>query len=97
MNMTPSFGLGALSFSAAIEVPKIAKKARPLVQHNLAGYGYMRTVMEFMKWAHEQDKFPTIQAVQDRFGFSRATAYRLTSALADTYGIDPALRHKEPR
>lgn len=92
MNMTPSLGLGALAFSTTMEVPHIAKRERPLAQHDYADYGCVRSVMEFMKWAHEQDRFPTVPAVQNRFNVSKATAYRWTNALAETYGIDSPVR-----
>ena len=90
--MTPSFGVGALAFSATMEVPRIAKSGRPIAQHEYADYGCVRSVMEFMKWSHEQDRFPTIQAVRNRFNVSKATANRWTNALAETYGIDPPAR-----
>ncbi|WP_414616118.1 hypothetical protein [Stenotrophomonas geniculata] len=95
MNLSPSIGLGARDFSAGATMPPVVKTRK--VKHDLAGYGYMRSIMLFMKWAHEQGKFPTADEVIARFRVSRATAYRLTSALADTYGIDPAVRHKERR
>ncbi|HEL2977477.1 TPA: hypothetical protein UMB92_000290 [Stenotrophomonas maltophilia] len=95
MNLSPSIGLGARDFSADPTMPPLVKTRK--VKHDLAGYGYMRSIMLFMKWAHEQEKFPKAEEVIARFRVSRATAYRLTSALADTYGIDPAVRHKERR
>lgn len=95
MNLSPSMGLGARQFAADASMPPVVKVSK--VKHDLAGYGYMRSIMHFMKWAHEQDKFPTADQVIARFNVSRATAYRLTSALAETYGIDPAMRHKERR
>lgn len=87
MNMTPSLGLGALAFSATVSVPKIATPPRPIAHHDFAEYGYVRTIMEFMKWAHEQDRFPTVDAVRNRFNCSRATAYRWINCLAETYGV----------
>ncbi|HEL4112196.1 TPA: hypothetical protein UM343_002346 [Stenotrophomonas maltophilia] len=95
MNLSPSMGLGARNFAADASMPPVVKVRR--IKHDLAGYGYMRSIMLFMKWAHEQEKFPTIEEVIARFRVSRATAYRLTSALADTYGLDPSVRHKERR
>lgn len=95
VNLLSPMGLGARGFSADASMPPVvsARKAK----HDLTGYGYMRSVMHFMKWAHEQDKFPTANEVISRFQVSRATAYRLTYALAETYGIDPIGRHKEHR
>ncbi|AWH46055.1 hypothetical protein [Stenotrophomonas sp. ZAC14A_NAIMI4_1] len=90
--LSPTMGLGALEFSAIASMPPVVKVHRG--KHDLAGYGYMRSIMLFMKWAHEQEKFPTVCEVIARFRVSRATAYRLTSALADTYGLDPAVRHR---
>lgn len=95
MNLSLTLGLGARDFSADPSMPPVVKLRR--AKHDLSGYGYMRSVMHFMKWAHEQDKFPTADEVIARFHVSRATAYRLTSALADTYGINPAGRHKDRR
>lgn len=65
----------------------------PRTQHDLAGYGSILATMKFMRWAIEQDRFPTVEAVQCRFKVCRATAYRWTLALAEAYGIDPAIRH----
>lgn len=95
MNLSASMGLGAREFSADASMPPVVKVRR--VKHDLASYGYMRSIMLFMKWAHAQEKFPTTEEVIARFRVSRATAYRLTSALADTYGIGPAVRHKDRR
>lgn len=66
-------------------------------QHDLAGYGRLLSAMKFMRWAIEQEHFPTARAVVDHFGVSIATAYRWTAALAEAYGIDPALRHGDQR
>lgn len=93
MNLHASLGIGTVEPSARPErVPRIASVRPTTTKHALAGYGHIRTVMEFMKWAHEQDRFPTIDAVSTRFNICRATAYRWTSALAETYGIDPPVR-----
>jgi len=62
-------------------------------KHQLAGYGCVLTTMKFMRWAIEQDRFPTVAAVMTQFGVCKATAYRWTAALAEAYGIDPAIRH----
>lgn len=70
----------------------ITQQKRPRAKHDLAGYGHLRTVLEFSKWAHEQSRFPTIGATCARFNVCRATAYRWTSALAATYGIEPPAR-----
>ena len=61
--------------------------------HDLAGYGAMLAAMKFMQWAIEQDRFPTPEAVIARFNVCRATAYRWTLALAETYGVAPEVRH----
>lgn len=61
-------------------------------RHDLAGYGRLLSAMKFMRWAIEQDHFPSAQSVVDHFGVSIATAYRWTAALAEAYGIDPAAR-----
>jgi hypothetical protein len=62
-------------------------------KHDLAGYGQMLAAMKFMRWAIEQKRFPTHESVMDRFNVCRATAYRWTLALAECYGVDPAIRH----
>lgn len=93
MNLIASLGTGAAEPRIQPErAPQIATARPTATKHALAGYGHVRTVMEFMKWAHEQDRFPTIEAVSTRFNVCRATAYRWTSALAETYGIDPPVR-----
>lgn len=94
MNLSPSLGAGALQFSSRMAVPAIETQPQATVKHNWAGYGTLRGAMEFMKWAIEQDRFPSIQATQARFNVCRATAYRWTSALAETYGVDAPLRHR---
>lgn len=95
MNMTPTIGTFALDFSSRPDPASAPRVRRAAARHDLYGYGYMRTVMEFMKWAHEQDRFPTIAAVRCRFNVSKATAYRWTSCLAATYGIEPPVRSGE--
>ncbi|MDP4309486.1 hypothetical protein Q7W57_13845 [Stenotrophomonas geniculata] len=95
VNLLSPMGLGARDFSAAASMPPVVSVRK--TKHDLADYGYMRSVMHFIKWAHEQDKFPTANEVISRFQVSRATAYRLTCALAETYGIDPIERHKDRR
>ena len=94
MKLTASLGLGAAQFSARSDPPPVFAPVsrRPKTKHALAGYGTLRAVLEFSKWAHEQDRFPTIKAVCTRFSVCRATAYRWTSALAETYGIDTPVR-----
>ena len=93
MNLIASLGPGAVEPLAQPERAPHIRNARPTAtKHALAGYGHIRTVMEFMKWAHEQDRFPTIEAVSTRFDVCRATAYRWTNALAATYGVDPPIR-----
>lgn len=68
--------------------------ARPSrVQHDLAGYGRLLSAMKFMRRAIEQEHFPSARSVVDHFGVSIATAYRWTAALAEAYGIDPAVRY----
>ena len=94
MSLCASLGAGALRFSARVQVPQVKKNRRPTAAHNWAGYGYTRTLMEFMKWAHEQRHFPSTDAVVARFNVSRATAYRWTYALAETYGIAPESRNQ---
>ena len=69
--------------------PKRSTAAR----HDLAGHGSILAAMKFMRWAIEQDRFPTVEAVQARFNVCRATSYRWTLALAECYGIDPEVRH----
>ncbi|PZS71976.1 hypothetical protein A7X76_07780 [Stenotrophomonas maltophilia] len=54
MNLSPSIGLGTRDFSADATMPPVGKTRK--VKHHLAGYGYMRSIMLFMKWAHEQEK-----------------------------------------
>jgi hypothetical protein len=66
---------------------------RNAVKHDLAGYGTVLATCKFMAWAHEQEHFPSPEAVMTRFNVCRATAYRWTRALAETYGLDPATRH----
>ena len=95
MNITPTIGTFALDFSSRLDPARGPHARKGVPRHDLSGYGYMRTVMEFMKWAHEQDRFPTIAAVRCRFNVSKATAYRWTNCLADTYGIDPPVRSGE--
>ena len=34
----------------------------PRAQHDLAGYGSILATMKFMRWAIEQDRFPTVEA-----------------------------------
>lgn len=75
-------------------VPSFQRQRRQTVKHDWAGYGHLRAALEFSKWAHEQDRFPTIEAVQMRFNVCRATAFRWTRALAETYGIPPETRHQ---
>ena len=62
-------------------------------KHDLSGYGSILAAMKFMRWAIEQDRFPTTKAVQAHFNVCRATAYRWTLALAECYGVDPATRN----
>lgn len=90
MNLSSSLGIGAAAFSADAAMPPVLKVRK--MKHDLASYGHLRTVLEFSKWAHEQSRFPTIDAVCARFNVSRATAYRWTNTLAATYGIDPPRR-----
>lgn len=90
MNFSPSMGLGARSFSADASMPPVVKVRK--TKHDLASYGHLRTVLEFSTWAHEQSRFPTIDAVCTRFNVHRSTAYRWTGALAAAYGIDPPPR-----
>lgn len=92
-NLLSPMGLGARDFSADASMPPVVRVRK--AKHDLTGYGYMRSVMRFLKWAHEQDKFPTANEVVSKFQVSRATAYRLRCALAETYGIDPFERHKD--
>lgn len=66
---------------------------RNRAKHDLAGYSQTLTILKFAAWAHEQERFPSIEAVQTRFNVCRATAYRWTAALAEAHGIDPATRH----
>lgn len=93
MNLSSSLGIGAAAFSADPAMPPVPKVRK--VKHDLASYGHLRTVLEFSKWAHEQSRFPTIDAVCTRFNVCRATAYRWTNALAATYGIDPPRRSSQ--
>lgn len=44
-------------------------------QHDLAGYGRLLSAMKFMRWAIEQEHFPSDRSVVDHFGVSIATAY----------------------
>ncbi len=90
MNFSPSMGLGARDFSADASMPPVIKPRK--TKHDLASYGHLRAVLEFSKWAHEQSRFPTIDAVCTRFNVHRSTAYRWTNALAAAYGIDPPPR-----
>ncbi|WP_329914521.1 hypothetical protein [Stenotrophomonas sp. SMYL86] len=90
MNLSSSLGAGAAAFSADAAMPPVLKIRK--VKHDLASYGHLRTVLEFSKWAHEQSRFPTIDAVCTRFNVHRSTAYRWTNALAAAYGIDPPPR-----
>jgi len=90
MNFSPSMGPGARDFSADASMPPVIKARK--IKHDLSSYGHLRTVLEFSKWAHEQSRFPSIDAVCTRFNVSRATAYRWTNTLAATYGIDPPRR-----
>ena len=68
-------------------------KRSTAAQHDLAGYGNILAAMKFMQWAIEQVRFPTAEAVQARFNVCRATSYRWTLALAECYGVDPAVRN----
>jgi len=93
MKLSASLGLGAAQFSARAETPVFEPLSRSTkTKHAWAGYGTLRAILEFSKWAHEQERFPTIDAVCTRFNVCRATAYRWTSALAETYGIDTPVR-----
>lgn len=73
--------------------PGAAPRARSSPNHDLVGYGRLLSAMKFMRWAIEQEHFPTPEAVMTHFRVCRATAYRWTAALAEAYGIDPAIRH----
>ena len=97
MNLTPSLGTGAARIAAPDKRLAIVVRpvARPHVKHDFAGYGVLRSTLEFARWAHEQEKFPSAAAVCHRFNVCRATAYRWTRALAEVYGIDPAVRFKQ--
>lgn len=93
MNLSASLGLGAVEPTRLAEpAPQIVEHSRIKVKHNMAGYSITRTILEFAKWAHEQERFPTVDRVCSRFGVCRATAYRWTSELAETYGIEPPAR-----
>ncbi len=94
MSLRPSMGLGARPFASSMKLPPMQLQRRRTVKHDWAGYGTLRAVMEFAKWAHEQERFPTIEAVQTRFNVCRATAFRWTRALGETYGIPPETRHQ---
>ena len=98
--LSPSLGTGAApanTDSMAELAPRAGAARACKPQHDLAGYGNVLAGMKFMRWAIEQDRFPTIEAVQARFKVCRATAYRWTLALAETYGIEPSLRHSFER
>ncbi|MBD9368815.1 hypothetical protein [Xanthomonas sp. XNM01] len=100
--LTAALGAGARkpasSTMAELAPPQHASAYSNRRKHCMAGYGDVRTIMAFMRWAVEQDRFPSVEAVQTRFAVCRATAYRWTLALAETYGIDPAIRnHAEKR
>lgn len=75
------------------EINKASCANKP--KHDLAGYGRLLSAMKFMRWAIEQEHFPTPTLVMTHFQVCRATAYRWTAALAEAYGIDPAIRHGE--
>jgi len=99
LNLTASLGMPVLATreeSAADLLPGCATappRARNQPQHSLAGYGRLLSTMHFMRWAIEREHFPSPEDVMARFQVCRATAYRWTAALAEAYGIDPAVRH----
>lgn len=65
----------------------------PRAEHELAQEPSILAGMKFLLWAQAQRHFPTIQQVRDRYGLSRATAYRWTTFLAEALGLDVADRH----
>ncbi|WP_165403040.1 hypothetical protein [Pseudoxanthomonas winnipegensis] len=87
----------ALARAKAVEKTWIASPnpavARNKAKHPMAGYGYLLIAMRFMRWAIEQEQFPTVGAVMTHFNVSKATAYRWTAAYAEACGIDPHNRH----
>lgn len=50
----------------------------------------LRFAMEFLIWAQSLHRFPSVKCIADRWGCSRASAYRYRHQLAD------ALKVKEP-
>ena len=56
-------------------------------RHINAQYGTTVAICSFMVWSLTQARFPTPTKVMDRFGCSRATAYRWINALALACGI----------
>ena len=79
-------GTGAVEARIRLErAPQIRKRARR--------HGQIVDVIQFTRWACEQHNFPSVEAVRNRFGVSRATAYRWTRALAIAYDMDPQWRH----
>jgi len=100
MNLTASFGTPARATRLQSKKDMIAgmvgtsaKCTRSRPRHDLVGYGNLLSAMKFMRWAIEQDHFPTPDSVMTHFRVCRATAYRWTAALVEAYGIDPACRH----
>lgn len=96
MNLTGTLGMvvGSVGPSKPERAPKIHNASVARVKHDLAGYGTTLSAMQFMRWAIERDTFPSIADVKTRFGVCNATAYRWTRALAECYGVDPAIRHQ---
>lgn len=87
------FGSASLGFGARTpavrreRAPAVRLKPRHLPTNQTQGYGAILGALRFSAWAHEQQHFPTPEAVMEQFGVCRATAYRWCRALAEAYGF----------
>lgn len=90
MNLVASLGLGAIqpdprreSQGSAPLAPRVARVST----RTQNDFHHTELILRFSAWAHTLHRFPTVEAVQERFQVSRATAYRWRNALAAAHGI----------